>query len=212
MKPLLVFALIFLLLTATASSQSKFGFFLGPQMTTAKYKINGYEQSTSSKFGFHAGVNWKIPFEEKIFFAPAIFYSMKGYKVEFDRPSVPPDADAIDNNTTIHTGEVAALLQFDFGKSASHFFFRAGPTLDFQLFGKERFNLDGGGETDRSMKFSFGDYGRYAANFLLQLGYEMEKGTQIFATYSHGMTNINNADDGPAIRHRVFGLSVGKSF
>ena len=51
----------------------------------------------------------------------------------------PPDTAAIDNNTTIHTFELASLLQYNLGKQPYHFFIKAGPSLDFQLFGKEKF-------------------------------------------------------------------------
>ena len=60
------------------------------------------------------------------------------------------------------------------------------------------------------MTWSPGAYGRYSANFIAQLGYETNSGFIIFAQYSHGATSINNADLGPRIRHRVFGLSIGK--
>lgn len=206
--PKATLTLLLLVLGLSLCAQSRFGLFAGPQITSAKYKVEGYEQSTSQKYGFNAGMHWKIPFDNNLYFTPAIFYSLKGYKAEFNRYVYPPGANASDNNTTIHTAELAFLLQVDFGKQPSHFFFRGGPTLDFQLKGTERFH-ENGGETSRNMKYSFGDYGRYAANFLLQLGYESKGGFQVFGTYSHGMTNLNNADEGPSIKHRVFGLGFG---
>ena len=149
-------------------------------------------------------------FENKLSFCPAFFYSMKGYKVTFTQFLYPPDSTATDNNTTIHTVELAALLQYDFNNQPNHFFFKGGPTLDFQLFGKEKFNLKAGGSVSRDMKFSFGDYGYYSANMLAQFGYETGNGLFVFAQYTHGMASINNADGGPKIRHRAFGISVGK--
>ncbi|MEI9808721.1 MAG: hypothetical protein WDO16_13155 [Bacteroidota bacterium] len=49
---------------------------------------------------------------------------------------------AADNNTSIHTFELAFLLQYDLGKNPQHFFIKAGPSLDFQLAGKEKFKPD----------------------------------------------------------------------
>ena len=77
---------------------------------------------TSNKYGFHLGANLKVPFENKLYFAPAVFYSLKGYKVKFNQPSVLPDSLAVDNNTTIHTFELAALFQYDFTSNPNHFF------------------------------------------------------------------------------------------
>ena len=135
---------------------------------------------------------------------------MKGYKVTLDKPSFPPDSNAIDNNTTIHTFELSPLLQYDFGTQPGHFFVRGGPSLDFQLFGKENFNRMNAGSVSRNMKFSFADYGHFAANLLLHVGYETESGFCIFAQYTHGIASINNADGGPRIFHRAAGISIGK--
>jgi hypothetical protein len=206
----LLLVLTTLLMTTMATSQNEFAFFAGPQVTASHYTIFNVKQKNDLKFGFQAGVGLKVPFENKLSFCPAAFYSMKGYKVTFNQYVFPPDADASNNNTTIHTFELAALLQFDFNNQPSHFYFKGGPSLDFQLFGKETYSLMMGGSVDRNMKFSFADYGHYSANMLAQFGYETSNGFLIFAQYTHGLASINNADGGPQIRHRVFGVSVGK--
>ncbi len=195
----------------SANSQIQFNVFAGPQATTASYTVNGVKQDTKMKYGFQAGVGAKVAFEGKLSFAPAVFYSMKGYKVNFTQFVFPPDADAADNNTNIHTFEMAALLQYDFSNEPGHVFIKAGPGLDFQLFGNEKFNSrTGAAAVSRNMKFSYGDYGRFSANAHLQLGYETSGGFIIAAQYTHGLASINNADYGPQIKHRVFGISVGK--
>jgi hypothetical protein len=196
----------------SSHAQSLFGIFAGAQATTAKYTITNVKQPCENKYGFHAGVGWKIPFETNLFFTPAAFYSLKGYKVKFNRQSYPPDSLATGNNTSIHTFELAFLLQYDLGKQPSHFFIKAGPSLDFQLKGKEKFNLMDGSAANRSMVYSFGEYGHYSASLLLQLGFETDKGFTIFGQYTHGLTNISNADGGPNIQHRVYGISFGKYF
>lgn len=199
-----------LLLTLNASSQNKLLVFAGPQATTAHYVVEGLKQKTTMKYGFQAGVSLTTPFEGNLYFSPTVFYSMKGYKVIFTRYAFPPDIDAKDNNTTIHTFEIAPLLQYNFGNDPSHVFIKAGPTMDLQLLGKEKFNLKAGGSVDRKMKFSFSDYGYVSVNLLAQLGYETSSGFMIFAQYSHGMASISNSDGGPKIQHRVYGISVGK--
>ena len=195
-----------------SEGQTLFGVFAGAQATSVKYTIQDVKQSAQYKQGFQMGAGVKVPFDNQLCFTPAVFYSLKGYKVKFNRFSNPPDTAAVDNNTRIHTIELAALLQFDFGNQSNHFFLKAGPSLDGQIAGKERFNLKNGGYVDRKMKFSFFQYGYVGINLLLQLGYETKGGLTIFGQYTHGVSSINNADGGPQINHRAFGISIGQYF
>lgn len=193
-----------------ASGQSEFGIFAGPQATAARYTILNEKQKNDFKYSFHAGVCMKVPFDVNLFFAPEAFYSMKGYRVKFTQFVYPPGTEAKDNNTSIHTFELAALLQYDFGKNPAHFYIKAGPSLDFQLFGKEKFNT-ATGSVNRKMKFSTdGDYGHFGANLLGQFGYETGSGLFVSLQYTHGAASINNEDGGPKIRHRVYGFTIGK--
>lgn len=207
---ILLLSLFTLTLSLFVNGQLQIGILAGPQVTSARYSIMDTKQSIDKKFGFQLGMNGKVPFDNNLYFAPQVYYSLKGYKAAFTQHAYPPDATATDNNTTIHTLELAALLEVDLSKNPGHFFFRGGPSLDFQLFGKEKFNLLNGDFVDRKMKYGFTEYGRYAANAIAQLGYESSSGLTLFLSYSFGLTNISNVDDGPNIRHRVFGISVGQ--
>jgi hypothetical protein len=207
-----IFIFLCVVLPFTAISQVEFAIFGGPQMTSANYKANSVKQTTEHKFGIFAGGGWKIPFESNLYFAPEIFYSLKGYKVVFNQFLFPPGTDAKDNNTTIHSVEVAGLLQADLGSQPSHFFLKGGLSLDFQLFGNEKFNTISGEKVDRKMKYDFGEYGHYSANAILQFGYESANGFFVAGRYSYGVANISNADDGPNIHHVVFGVSAGFYF
>lgn len=208
MKVCLLAALIFSAVL-TAYSQPQFNVFGGPQTSFSSYAVEGVKQETSNKYGFQAGLGMKVPFEGRLYFSPALFYSMKGYKVKYTRFAYPPDITATDNNTTFHTVETAFLLQYDFNDAPNHLFIKAGPSLDFHLFGNEKFNTPMG-MVDRKTPFGYDKYGHYSANMLLQLGYEMKNGFFVFGQYSHGLGSINNADGGPRIRHRVLGISIGK--
>ncbi len=205
------FLSVTLLLSLTATSQLEVGIFAGPQATGARYTILNQKQKNEVKYGFQAGIGFKTQFENKLYFSPAAFYSMKGYKVTFTQYAYPPDTNALNNNTTIHTFELAALLQYDFSSKPGHVFIKAGPSLDFHLFGKETYDLKAGGSMSRNMKFSTdGDYGHFSANLLAQIGYETSGGFMIFLQYTHGAASTSNEDFGPKIRHRAFGLSIGK--
>lgn len=206
---LIIFAVCFEL---TAQCQVLIGLLAGPQATTARYEVQGVKQNINSKYGFQLGMNCKIPFDNDLFFTPQIFYSLKGYKASFTQFAYPPDATATDNNTTIHTLELAALLEVEFSNKPQHFFFRGGPSLDFQLFGKEKFHLLNNNYISRNMKYGFAEYGHYGANAIAQLGFQTANGTTLYLNYEFGLTNISNVDNGPNIRHRTIGLSVGHYF
>ena len=208
----ILFSSIILLLTLSANSQVEYGVFAGPQLTGARYTIRGIKQESTSKVGVNAGIQMKVPFEGRLSFAPSVMYNLRGYKVKFDRPAFPPDSSAIDNNTSYHTFELAFLLQHDFNLKPGHFFFRAGPSLDFILVGNETFNTNMNTTVDRPMKFGFGDYGAYLASIIFQFGYEAKNGLFVYAHYNHSLISMNNADNGPRIGNRAAGFTIGKYF
>jgi len=212
MKKIIFLLLIVCLsgLKITVMAQVKLSLYGGPQITTAKYRIQGKKQDTEFKPGFQLGTGLKVPFDNKLFFTPAIFYSLKGYKVKFNLPSLPPDENALNNSTSIHSVELAFLLQYDFSTAADHWFIKAGPTLDFALFGKEKFDTAGSVTVSRNMKFGFGDYGHYLASGVIQLGMERKSGFFVFVQYNGSFGSIINTDGGPYAAHRIWGISVGK--
>lgn len=203
-------AIFFCSLSALSSfSQVKLAVFGGPQITFAKYTIEGTSQPTDRKYGAQIGASLKVPFENRLYFAPAMYYSLKGYKVTLNKPAFPPSDKAINNNTSVHTIESAALLQYDFSTKPSHFFLKGGFALDLAVSGKETFDTLPRGAVSRSMKFSFKDYGYITASANLHFGYETARGLLIFAHYAHGLGSMNNADFGPRIFHRIAGISLG---
>lgn len=207
-----LFALIAvtLLFAATVRCQSQFGIFIGPQATTSHYAINGKRQSESFKFGLQAGVNWKIPFENHLYFAPSFFYSLKGYKVKYNQQAYPPDVTATDNNTSIHCFDIAPLLQIDLGTQPNHLYIKFGPSLDLQILGNEKYHVLNGSYVSRQMPYGFAAYGHYAIDMIGQVGFESKAGTYFFVQYGYGLTNLSNEDGGPSIRHRSIGISIGK--
>src|SRR6185436_5588214 len=150
MRPLLIFC-ISAWLSVPAMAQVEWGIFAGPQASSAQYKITEIKQPTKMKYGFLAGISLKVPFESRLYFTPSFFYSMKGYKVTFNQFSSPPDVNAADNNTKVHCFEIAPLLQVDLGTQPDHLFIKAGPSMDVQAFGHEKYNLRSGGSVDRKM-------------------------------------------------------------
>jgi hypothetical protein len=204
------------------SSQVKLQAFAGPLTSSAFYTVKGCKQPTDYKLGFQLGAGCKIPFDNRLWFTPAISYKLLGYKVSFNQPSFPPDLLATDNNTSLNDVDVEVLLQFDFGKgqgrfdfgkSKGHFFLKAGPAFSFILTGKESYNLQTGDHVDRSMTFSvLNSYNRYNTAVVIQPGYETSNGFIISANYTQYLFSMNNEDQGPTIKNYMFGLTVGKLF
>lgn len=199
-------------LATAVTGQVSFGIFGGPQSTSARYVIDNSVQKTNYKYGYQGGVCWDVEFEGNLHFSPSLFYSLKGYKVNLNKPAYPPDVTATDNNVTLHTFEIAPLLQVDLSKKPDHFFIKGGPSLDLQLYGTEKYHLLNGKMVSHSMKFSYKDYGRFGANLIGQLGYETGSGYIFFAQYTYAIGSISNANNGPRILHRVLGFSIGKYF
>ena len=189
----ILFSTIILLFTLSVNSQVEYGVFAGPQLTGVRYMINDKKQESSLKIGVNAGLQMKVPFEGRLSFAPSIMYNLRGYKVKFDSPVFPPDSSAVDNNTSFHTIELAFLLQHDFNLEPGHLFIRFGPSLDFALFGNEKFNTNMNTTVDRPMKFGFAEYGHYLASAILQFGYEAKNGWFGYTQYNYSLTSMNNS-------------------
>ena len=199
-----------LLASTIANAQLSFGIFGGPQSTSARYTIENTVQKTDYKYGYQGGVCWSVVLEGHIRFSPSLYYSLKGYKVTYNKHAYPPDLTATDNNVTLHTFEIVPMLEFDLSSKPDHFFIKVGPSLDCQLYGNEKFHLLDGKMINRSVKFGSIDYGRFGASLIGQIGFETKKGYLLFAQYTYGLGSINNADDGPKIYHKAVGFSVGK--
>ena len=192
--------------------QIKYGVFAGPQKTTARYLVADEEQETSFKNGLQAGVMLKVPFENQLYFTPAVYYSSKGYRVSLKKPAYPPGEEVIGNDVRVHAIEIAPLLNIDFSNDVNHLFVRFGPSIDVAVGGREHLFMNDGKEESRSMKFANTAYGRFTSAANLQFGFESQSGFFIYAHYAQGLGSMNNADLGPIIRHRLFGISVGAFF
>jgi hypothetical protein len=211
MKKTILFGIIFF--PAITFAQTKFGIFGGPQHTDVEYVINGEKQITEQKNGYQAGISLKFPLEKFLYFAPALYYSKKGYKVVYSQPSNPPDIEAINNNTEIHSVDLALLLNIDFSGSRSHIFLKFGPSVEYIVSGKEQFDLRSGGSIEKEMTRSFtGNYMPITASGIAHLGYQAKFGLFIFGHFAYGIGNLSNQQKGPKIHHRIAGVSLGMNF
>src|SRR6185369_6980279 len=184
----------------------------GPQATGVHYVVDHKTQESSSKLGVNAGLQLKIPLEGRLYFAPSIMYNLRGYKVKYNSPPDMPNPEAIDNNTSFHTIELGFLFQHDFKMSPGHFFVRFGPSLDFALFGHEKYNTQTNGLVERTMPFNFGAYGHYLASAIVHFGYEFKNNWYVDGHYNYSIGTMDNVDYGDYIGNRAAGISVGYYF
>jgi hypothetical protein len=165
------------------------------------------------KPGVNAGLQIKIPLEGRLHFAPSIMYNLRGYKVKFDSPPTNlPNPEAIDNNTSFHTIELGFLLQHDFKMAPGHFFVRFGPSLDFALFGHEKYNTQTNGLVERTMPFNFAAYGHYLASAIVHFGYEFKNNWYMYGHYNYSIGTMSNVEKGDYIGNRAAGISIGYYF
>jgi hypothetical protein len=207
-KSILFSALLFA--SVICMAQVEVNGFAGPRANTARYTIKNVKQNTGYTLGMEAGLGLKIPFDINLFFCPAIFYSFQGYSVDFNAPSFPPDVLAKNNNLVFHAFDIAPLLQYDLGKSDRHYFIKAGPSLEFVMAGKEKFDLQTGENVTRQMKFGREDYGHYLASFLVQFGYEHNENFAVYIEYARELGTMVNTTGGPEVKPRGISLVFAK--
>lgn len=203
-------ALLLLLLSFCSYTvlQAQVSIFAGPQITTANYSIRNADQPTESKPGFMAGIRLTTQIEGPVYFSPSLYYSRKGYKVTFNQEAEPPALGAKNNNTVINTIAFAPLLQFNLSKAKTHLFVRFGPGMDVAFSGTETFDSTGNKRVQQSMRFGSTAYSPITLYGNIHLGFQHRSGFGFFAHYEHGLSNLNNNDYGPAILHRIAGVSV----
>jgi hypothetical protein len=205
-RPVLCFCVLFFCFRFSSPAQVRL--FAGPQQTTAHYSVRNAKQSTDWKSGFSAGFGLINLIEGPLYFSPSLSVSRKGYKVRFDRRAAPPDTAAINNNTSINTVALAPLLQWNLSKKGSGFFLRLGPAVEVAFAGKEMFDKSQNRSVSRSMRFHPTAYSRTSFFANVHAGFEHRSGIGVFAHYEHGLSSLNNSDNGPLILNRVVGLSV----
>jgi hypothetical protein len=210
MKVLLI--AIALLTAHFVNCQILFAASVGPQATGVHYVVDHKTQESSFKLGMNAGLQLKIPLEGRLSFAPSIMYNLRGYKVKFDSPTDLPNPEAIDNNTSFHTIELGFLLQHDFKMAPGHLFIRFGPSLDFALFGHEKYNTQANGLVERTMPFNFAAYGHYLASAIVHFGYEFKNKWYMYGHYNYSIGTMSNVDNGDYIGNRAVGISIGYYF
>jgi outer membrane protein with beta-barrel domain len=202
-----------LIISSHSHAQVRLSLFAGGQSTNVKYSIHEVKQPTESKFGFHGGLGMKVNFEGHLYFFPSMSYYQFGYDVSYNKKSNPPDSLATANSVRMHQLHIDPVLQFDIGKTPSHFFLRAGPSFQFVISGKEKYTKSAGELVDQKMNLGiYEDYGRILVSLVPAIGYETASGFYVDFQYTLGLTSMCNVDNGPQILQRMAGVTLGYYF
>jgi hypothetical protein len=186
----------FCLLQANAQ---RFGIKAGLNVANATAEVSGLSLSTSSLFGFQAGVVGELPVAQEIYFNSGLLYSLKGVKY---------DLGGIEIKIPVHYLEVPLNIAYKTGLSETlQFFAQAGPYVGIGLSAKGK-----SGDTTEDIEFGSGDEQMKRIDFGLNFGTGLEiNNIQLGINYGLGLKNLEN-DDEAKFKNGVFSITVGYFF
>lgn len=196
------------LLTLSATSQTLGKIYYGIKGGYSYSLTNYTAADTEGAHGGYAGVMMKIPFDNRLFFAPQIDFSYRGMK-----------ATTLPANELSEVKElqlrVMPLVQIDFkhpDKNENTMFVMIGPSLGFGLRGNQVKQDQNATPIKGKLKYGFQDYGQFDASWHTGLGYETTNGLRLIVDYALGLSNMMNRDGGPSIRFHTISAGVGYWF
>jgi Outer membrane protein beta-barrel domain len=155
--------------------------------------------------GGYVGAMLKIPFDNRLFFAPQIDVSYRGMKT-----------DSLQKNQYSSISEfhlrIQPLLQLNFKKPESKsntLFVHFGPSIGFGITGKQIKQDAANNPVSGTLKYGFTNYGRYDAHWHTGIGYETTGGLRLLLEYAHGLGNMINTDGGALLKYRNISLGIG---
>lgn len=175
---------------------------------SAAYFKTTVDVKTKPVHGGYLGMMMKVPFDNRLFFAPQIDIAYRGMATDSLQKNQ-------FSNVTEFNFRVMPLLQFDFTKPSENsntVFIQFGPSIGFGLNGRQTKQDAAGTPIKKTLKYGFQDYGRYEANMHVGIGYETAGGFRVLLDYAHGLGNMINTDGGGTLKYRIIGLGVGYWF
>lgn len=173
------------------------------------YVLSAYSASkTNAVHGGYAGFMMKVPFDNRLHFAPQIDLSYRGMKAD----SLPKKEWS---KVTELQVRLMSLLQIDFkhpDKKANTMFAQFGPSLGFGMKGKQVKQDEAGVPASGKLKYGFSDYGMFDASWHAGIGYESTGGFRLLVDYAYGLSNMINTDDGPKLKYHTISAGVGYWF
>ncbi len=197
-----------ILFAATTSSQTLGKIYYGMK-GGYNYSLASYTAAeTTGSHGGYAGIMMKIPFDNRLFFAPQIDFNYRGMKAK----TLP--ANELSKVTELQI-RVMPVVQIDFkhpDKNENTLFIMLGPSLGFGVAGNQIKQDQNGTPVEGKLKYGFQDYGQYDASWHTGLGYETSNGLRVLVEYALGLSNMMNRDGGPSIRFHTISAGVGYWF
>ena len=208
MKSLLLTATICLFLSAASTAQTlgkiEYGIKAGYNHVFSKFSA----AKTTGFSGGYAGVQMKIPFDNRLFFTPQVDLNYRGMKT-----------NALPAGTYSKISEVQLrlmpLLQIDFkhpDKKENSLFVMLGPSLGFGLAGNQTKQDGAGVPQEGKLKYGFQHYGQYDASWHTGLGFETTSGLRLLVDYTFVFGNMINTDDAPGLRYHTVSAGIGYWF
>jgi hypothetical protein len=192
------------LVNAQDLTDIKFGIKGGYQLNLSSF-ITTKKVSSKPVHGGYAGVMMKIPFDNRLSFAPHVDVAYRGAATDSIHPS---------NYSSVKEFQmrVMPLLQIDFkhpDEKANTLFVHFGPSVEFGLKGKQVLQDASNNKQKGDLRYGYQRYGRYDASWRTGIGYETTGGLRVLLEYAHGLGNMINTENGGTIKYRVVSLGVG---
>jgi hypothetical protein len=163
---------------------------------------------TTGTHGGYAGVMMKIPFDNRLFFAPQIDFNFRGMKTN----AFPPNQFS---KVTELQVRVMPLVQIEFkhpDKNENTLFLSLGPSIGFGIVGTQTKQDANGVPIEGKLKYGFQQYGQYDASWHTGLGYETNNGLRLLLDYGFGLSSMVNTNYGPLLKYRTISIGAGYWF
>jgi hypothetical protein len=199
-----LFTLLVTFLSGNVYSQSKLGITAGATVSSYKIKAESVSVTSKGKPGVTIGVFADLPLGSSGSFMPALNFVQKGGTLK---------AEDIKSRLTTNFLEVPLNFVYNAKLSSGKFFIGAGPSLNFGISGKSKWDSQGSSD-DEKVKFGKDqDFKRFDAGLNLVTGYAGKSGMLITFNYNAGLSNSVDPGDGDGkFYNRYYGLRIGCMF
>lgn len=188
------------------SAYSQIGVRAGINLASFNYSADDETEDLfkfKSNLGFQAGIDYEMNLGGSLFFNPAVLYSQKGSKLEFDFLGEVVEGKFVHNYI-----EVPLDIVYKFGSDDMKFGVFAGPYIGYFLGGYN----EGEGEKETYDKEDIEDgFNRLDYGVELGLGFYLSS-INVRAYYSLGIANVNKLEEGDADaswKNKGIGLTIG---
>lgn len=200
-------------IAASTNAQVMFAPAAGFSLNNGFLKVASEDkEDTKIKMGFRVGGLVALPLTDNLYLMPGIFYSMKGFKENYDVAGVNVEAE-----TSLNYLEVPVNVAYMTGvEGDGRFMVNLGPYIGYAFSGKTK--TEGGGMNE-SEDVEIGN--DKAKDFLkpieiganVGVGYMLPMGLFGRLDYHHGLTNsVVGGDNKNSYKNYGFGLTVGYFF